>query len=112
MVLSVLALFLAIVLPAVQYAREQARRTTCTNNLKQIGLAMHNYGQANKVFPPGTVCTSDPIQPSNQYDVLAEAAQTGPGPQGTGFLLRIMPFIEGDNLAMNWHWTEAFPHAT
>jgi hypothetical protein len=67
----------------------------CTNNLKQIGLALYNYTQANKAFPPGTVCTSSPIQPSNQYDVLAEATQTGSGPQGTGFLLRILPFIEG-----------------
>ena len=78
----------------------------CMNNLKQIGLAMHNYGQANKVFPPGTVCTSSPIQPSNQYNVLAEAAQTGSGPQGTGFLLRIMPFIEGETIGKNWDWTQ------
>ena len=69
----------------LQLSREPARRCHCINNLKQIGLALHNYGQAYKVFPPGTVCTSDPIQPSNQYDVLAEAAQTAPGRRAPGF---------------------------
>jgi len=64
-VLSVLALFLAIVLPAVQYAREQARRTTCMNNLKQISLATHHYTQANRMFPPGTICSTAPTKPSD-----------------------------------------------
>ena len=68
-------------------------------------MAIHNYGQANKVFPPGTVCASDPIQPANQYDVWAEAGQAVRGNHGTGFLLRILPFIEGDTCATRWHWT-------
>ena len=94
-VVLVLGVLIALLLPSVECAREAAKRMQCTNNLKQIGLALYNYTQANKAFPPGTVCTSSPIQPSNQYDVLAEATQTGSGPQGTGFLLRILPFIEG-----------------
>lgn len=105
-VLIVLALCLALVPPAVLYVRERARRMNCTNNLKQIGLGLHNYAQANKVLPPGTVCTSNPLQPSNEYDVWAEASQAGPGPQGTGFLLRIFPFIEGDNISRNWNFRE------
>ncbi len=103
-VIVVLGVLIALLLPARCGSRESARRIQCRNNLKQIGLAIHNYAQANKVFPPGTICSTNSIAPGNQYDVWAEAAQTGPGFQGTSFLLRIMPFIEGDNIAKNWNF--------
>jgi prepilin-type N-terminal cleavage/methylation domain-containing protein len=53
-VIAVVALLLALLLPAVQQARAAARLTQCRNNLKQIGLALHNYVSANRVFPPGS----------------------------------------------------------
>ena len=103
-VVIVLGVLLALIPSCDIGVREAARRASCTNNLKQIGLGLHNYGLASKVLPPGTICSAAPIQPSNQYDVWGEAGRTQPGFHGTSFLLSVSPFMEGRTAGKAWDY--------
>ena len=74
-VIAIIGILVALLLPAVQAAREAARRIQCTNNMKQIGLGVHNFHDTFNGLPPLSI-----------------------GPRRTGFAMFLLPFAEGQNI--------------
>jgi len=107
-VIAIIGTLVGLLLPAVQSARESARRSTCANNVKQIGLALHNYHDANKGLPPSYY---DNVPQTNSSVAAADNVVMG-------WSALILPFAESSdlydsflqatsNLTLNWHTTPA-----
>ncbi|QDT65614.1 DUF1559 domain-containing protein [Calycomorphotria hydatis] len=106
-VIAIIAILIALLLPAVQQAREAARRSQCKNNLKQLGLAFHNYHDTHRILPPATInpgCRTCDTVPSAANNVLPNVRNT------TGFLL-ILPFLEQAALYSKLDFDESVGYA-
>jgi prepilin-type N-terminal cleavage/methylation domain-containing protein/prepilin-type processing-associated H-X9-DG protein len=86
-VIAIIAILIGLLLPAVQKVREAALRAKCQNNLKQLGLAAHNYHGSFRVFPPGYV--------------------PGPPAKNDGVFIQLLPYVEQDNVYKLWKFTPA-----
>ncbi|MBI1248801.1 DUF1559 domain-containing protein [bacterium] len=104
-VIAIIGVLIALLLPAVQQARESARRITCTNKLKQLGIAMHNYHDVHLQFAPGAITghntcknTTTPMDGVNSECNKTFAPWT----------VLILPFVEQGNLHAKFNFSKIF----
>jgi prepilin-type N-terminal cleavage/methylation domain-containing protein/prepilin-type processing-associated H-X9-DG protein len=95
-VISIIGILITLLLPAVQAAREAARKTHCLNNLKQVGTGLSSFYTAKNVFPMGHYCTAkDPATDGNEAT----------------WITYLLPYIEENSLYQQIDWTKSFGYA-
>ena len=94
-VIAIISVLIALFLPAVQAAREAARRAQCLNNMMQLGIALQNYESSHEMLPPGVVNLTGPIldQPKGYH---------------FGWLVQILPFCEQKNVYNHFNFKLGF----
>src|SRR6187431_3342554 len=92
-VIAIIGVLVALLLPAVQQAREAARRMQCRNNLKQIALAVHNYESSHLTLPPGVLGTSGAV-------AQAQLLHT--------WLVQILPYLDQKNVQAVYDFNRRF----
>jgi len=95
-VIAIIGVLVALLLPAVQQAREAARRAQCKNNLRQIGLALHNYESSHGVFPPG---------------VLGDSGSVAAGQLLHTWMTQLLPYVEQTPLYNTYNFNVRFDTA-
>lgn len=96
-VITIIGILIALLLPAVQAAREAARRMQCLNNMKQIGLALHNHHSSQQRFPPGGAEDQPPFGKA--------VVSANPGMWGSSWMVYILPYLEMNNIYDKWDFS-------
>ncbi len=94
-VTAIVGTLLALLLPAVQAAREAARRASCTNNLRQLGLGVHGYHEAQGHFPAGNFASTAGLCPGNTKR---------PSEDRHNWLIALLPYVEQERLYAEYHF--------
>jgi prepilin-type N-terminal cleavage/methylation domain-containing protein/prepilin-type processing-associated H-X9-DG protein len=94
-VIAIIAILIGLLIPAVQKVREAALRSQCQNNLKQIGLAMHNYHSSSNQLPPGGAADQPPFG----------TGPVGGAGWGSAWTVYLLPYIEQGNFYNNWQFS-------
>src|SRR5262245_2997185 len=94
-VIAIIAILIGLLLPAVQKVREAAARMQCSNNLKQLALALHNHHATLNRFPPGG---------ANDQAAFGGSGAGGTGIWGSSWMVYILPYIEQNNLYSKWQF--------
>lgn len=99
-VIAIIGVLVALLLPAVQSAREAARRTQCSNNLKQIGLGLHNFHDTFQHFPPGGVSGTTATEVHNKFKITLNTNHS--------WAIFLLPYVEQANVYELYKFTADF----
>lgn len=99
-VIAIIGILVALLLPAVQSAREAARRMQCQNNLKQLALALHNYHDANNTFLASSIWTNLSNTETANFNGLRQ-----------NWVIAILPYVEQQGLYNSFNFNQPIPHA-
>ena len=108
-VIAIIGILIGLLLPAINAARESGRRVACSNNIKQLGLAVNNYICSYGYLPPGAKL--NPVKYNMQiktsYDPWAEAGEKQKGNSGASWMLYILPFMEHTEIYDHWNFQQS-----